>query len=99
MNKTELIAAIAEHADLPKTTVAKVLDAALDVIPLAVAAGEKVTLPGFGVFDAAERAARTAKNPATGQPVQVPAKQAPRFKAGAAFKDLVKQSKSPALSS
>jgi len=97
MNKTELIAALAEHAELPKTVVAKVIDAALDVIPLAVAAGDPVALIGFGTFKTVDREARTGRNPNTGADIEIPASRAPKFVPGTAFKDLVNQSRSQAL--
>jgi DNA-binding protein HU-beta len=94
MNKTELIAAVAEHAELPKATVAKVLTAAFDVvIPLAVAAGDPVTLIGFGTFEPAKRPARTVRNIHTRELMDVPETWGPKFTAGTGFKTTVKTSK------
>lgn len=98
MNKSQLIAAVAEHVELPKAVTAKVVDGLLDVIPMAVAAGEQVTLTGFGSFEAVHRPARPGRNPQTGEPVQIAETWVPKFRAGAAFKGLVAQSKSPAMS-
>ncbi|MFC3979685.1 HU family DNA-binding protein [Streptosporangium jomthongense] len=92
MNKTELIAAVAE---LPKTVVAKVLGATFDIVPLAVAAGDPVTIPGFGTFETVERSERTGRNPQTGATIQIPASKAPKFRPGSTFKGLVADSKSP----
>ncbi|MER5622532.1 HU family DNA-binding protein [Streptosporangium sp. NPDC002544] len=95
MNKSELIAAVAEHIDgVDKKTVTKVLDGLLDVIPMAVAAGEQVEVKGFGTFEASERSARTGRNPQTGEPLDIPASWGPKFRPGSAFKSLVAASKS-----
>ena len=99
MNKTELVAAVAEHVSLDKKTVTQVLDGLLDVIPMAVAAGDHVTIFGFGAFEATERPASTGRNLRTGEPMEIPAYRTPKFKAAASFKTLVKSRKSPALSS
>ncbi|MGV9535044.1 HU family DNA-binding protein [Streptosporangium sandarakinum] len=95
MNKSQLIDAVAEHAELPKAVVAKVLSATFDVVPLAVAAGDPVTIPGFGTFETVERAERTGRNPQTGAELRIPASKAPKFRPGGAFKVLVADSKSP----
>lgn len=89
MNKSELIQAAADEANLPKSDVTAALDAVLDTIQDAVARNEKVTLTGFGTFELRERAARTGRNPQTGEQIQVSASKAPAFKAGKAFKDAV----------
>ncbi|MFF3443677.1 HU family DNA-binding protein [Streptosporangium sp. NPDC002721] len=95
MHKSELVAAVTEHVDgVDKKTVAKVLDGLLDVIPLAVAAGEQVEIKGFGVFEASERSARAGRNPQTGEPMEIPASWGPKFRPGATFKGLVSASKS-----
>lgn len=95
MNKSELVAAVTEHIDgVDKKTVAKVLDGILDVIPMAVAAGDPVEIKGFGTFEIAERAARTGRNPQTGEPLEIAASRGPKFKPGSAFKSLVAASKS-----
>ncbi|MER7131344.1 HU family DNA-binding protein [Streptosporangium saharense] len=95
MNKTELIAAVAEHADLDKKTIAKALDATLDVVQLAVAAGDPVAIIGFGTFETVERSERTGRNPQTGAEIRIPASKAPKFRPGSTFKGLVADSKSP----
>ena len=89
MNKTELISKIAADAGLSKKDSEKALTAALDAITAALAAGEKVQLVGFGVFDVKERAARTGLNPKTKEAIDIPASKAPQFKAGKALKDAV----------
>ncbi|MET8050552.1 HU family DNA-binding protein [Streptosporangium sp. NPDC005286] len=94
MNKTELVAAVTEHIDgVDKKTVAKVLDGILDVIPMAVAAGDPVTIPGFGTFDTVDKAERAGRHPQTGAQITIAASRAPKFKPGAGFKGLVNASK------
>jgi DNA-binding protein HU-beta len=89
MNKGELIDQIAEKADVTKKDADAILTAVLDVILETVAKGEKVTLVGFGTFEARERQAREGRNPATGQPIKIPATVVPAFSAGKQFKDRV----------
>lgn len=89
MNRTELVSAVADQADLTQHQAQAAVAAALDAITSAVANGEKVTIPGFGTFEARERAARTGRNPQTGAEMQIAASRAPAFKAGAGFKDRV----------
>lgn len=89
MNKSELISAIGNRTLKKDAEIKVVLDAAVTIITEQLAAGEKITLPGFGTFDVKERAATTARNPRTGETVEVPAKKAPGFKAGKALKDAV----------
>ena len=89
MNKGELIEAIASNANVSKKQADEIVTAMVDVILAAVANGEKVTLVGFGTFEARERQAREGRNPATGQPMQIPATKVPAFSAGKAFKDRV----------
>lgn len=89
MNKTELINAVAESAQLSKADAAKVLDAVVSTITTTVAAGDTVSLIGFGAFKPAARAARTGKNPKTGAALQIAATTTPKFTAGAAFKAAV----------
>ena len=91
MNKTELIAAIAEKAALSKKDAEAALTATVDAITAALAQGEKVQLVGFGSFEVKDRAARTGRNPQTGSAVEIPASKAPVFKAGKALKDAVSQ--------
>ncbi len=87
MNKTELIDAIAESADLSKASAARILEATLDAITGALQQGDSVALVGFGTFQAKDRAARTGRNPQTGEAMQIPAAKVPSFKAGKALKD------------
>lgn len=89
MNKTELIAAVAEQAGMTKKDVDKALAAMLDVIKEEVAKEGKVQLIGFGTFEARKRNARTGKNPRTNEEISIPAAVVPAFKAGKAFKDAV----------
>ena len=89
MNKTELVEAVAETADLSKADAGKAVDAVLDAITNALKDGEQVTLVGFGTFEVRDRAARTGRNPKTGEPIQIKASRAPAFKAGKALKDAV----------
>ena len=91
MNKTELIAKVQENIDIEvsKKDLTTILDGIIETIKTNVASGEKISLAGFGAFEAVERAARECKNPRTGEPVHVEASKAPKFKAGKAFKDAV----------
>ena len=89
MNKTSLVEAAAVAADLPKAQVAKTLDAVLDTITAALVAGDSVLLVGFGTFAVGKRAARTGRNPKTGEPLKIKASKAPRFSAGKALKAAV----------
>lgn len=87
MNKSELVAAIAAKTELSKKDSEKALKAFEDVVTEELAQGGKIQLVGFGTFDVTERAARTGRNPQTGEPMDIPASKAPRFKPGKAFKD------------
>ena len=89
MNKTELIATVAEVAGLSKKDAEKAVNATFDTITAALEAGEKVSLVGFGAFDVKERAARMGRNPRTKEEVEIPATRVPLFKAGKALKDPV----------
>ena len=89
MNKTELIAAVAEQAELSKKDAEKALKAFTDVIAAELVKGEKVQLVGFGTFEVSERAAREGRNPQTGETMKIEASKAPKFKAGKALKDMV----------
>lgn len=91
MNKTELIAAIANNAEISKKDAEKVLKAVVDVITDELKKGEKVQLVGFGTFEVSERAAREGRNPRTNETMSIPACKAPKFKAGKALKDAVNQ--------
>ncbi len=87
MNKTELIAAIAENADITRKDAEKAVKAFVDVVTEELKKGEKVQVVGFGTFEVLERAAREGRNLHTGEPIQIPACKAPKFKAGKALKD------------
>ncbi len=87
MNKTELVAAVAEKAGLSKKDADKAVAAVIDAIVDTLKAGDKVALVGFGTFEVKARAARTGINPATGAKIEIAASKAPAFKAGKALKD------------
>lgn len=87
MNKTTLIAKIAEKSELNKKQAEAALNALTETITEALKAGEKVQLMGFGTFEVKERAARIGRNPATKENIEIPAKKIPTFKAGKGFKD------------
>ena len=87
MNKTELVAAMAEQAGLSKKDAEKALKAFTDVVAEELKKGEKVQLVGFGTFEVAERAEREGRNPQTGDVMKIAASKAPKFKAGKALKD------------
>lgn len=89
MNKSELIDAVAASADLSKADASKAVDAFMDSVTGALKRGEEVTLVGFGTFTVRDRAARTGRNPRTGESIQIPASKMPGFKAGKALKDSV----------
>jgi DNA-binding protein HU-beta len=92
MNKRDLIDAISGRLG-DKKSATEALNAVLDTIQSAVANGDKVAITGFGVFEKSDRPARTARNPATGAPIQVAASSVPKFRAGADFKALVNGAK------
>ncbi|MCX8085430.1 MAG: HU family DNA-binding protein [Rhodocyclaceae bacterium] len=89
MNKSELIEATAKAADISKAAAERAVSAMIDAVVKAVAKGDTVTLVGFGTFKSAKRAARTGKNPKTGEPLKIAATTVPKFTAGAAFKAAV----------
>ena len=89
MNKSELVAALAEKNVFSKKDAEKALNAFVDVIAASLAKNEKVQLIGFGTFDVKDRPARTARNPRTGAEIKIAASKAPAFKAGKALKDKV----------
>ena len=89
MKKSELVAAIAEKAELKKVDAEKALNAFVDAVTEALAKGDKIALVGFGTFETKKRAARTGKNPATGEAIEIAASKAVVFKAGKALKDSV----------
>ena len=90
MNKTELIAAMAETSGLSKKDCDAALAAFITTVETALKSGEKVQLIGFGSFEVKERAAHTGRNPRTRETVEIPASKAPVFKAGQAFKDAIR---------
>jgi DNA-binding protein HU-beta len=95
MNKRDLIDAISGRLG-DKKSATEALNAVLETIQSAVANGDKVAITGFGVFEKSERPARTARNPATGAPIQVAASSVPKFRPGADFKALVNNGSKPA---
>ena len=90
MNKTELIAAVADKADLSKADAGRAIDSLFEVVGKALKKKDKVSLVGFGTFLVRERAARTGRNPKTGAPLKIKASKTPSFKAGKALKDAIK---------
>ena len=91
MNRTELIAAMAEKTELSKKDAEKALKAFTDVVAEELKKGEKIQLVGFGTFEVSERAAREGRNPQTNEVMQIAASRAPKFKAGKALKDMVNE--------
>jgi DNA-binding protein HU-beta len=89
MNKSEFVGAIADAAELSKADAARALDAAIETIKKALKKGESVSLVGFGTFVVRKRAARSGRNPRTGQTIKIDASKNPSFKAGKALKDAV----------
>lgn len=89
MNKAELVAALAEKASVSKKDAEAVLNAFTDTVGEQLKKGEKITLVGFGSFEAVKRAARKAKSPVDGKVIQIPATKAPKFRAGKALKTLI----------
>jgi DNA-binding protein HU-beta len=89
MNKTELIAGIADNAELSKADAARALEALIKVVKKSLKAGDNVAVVGFGTFSVRKRAARTGRNPQTGATLKIKASKNPAFKAGKALKDAV----------
>ncbi|MDR3908041.1 MAG: HU family DNA-binding protein [Fusicatenibacter sp.] len=89
MNKTELVAAMAEQRKLSKKDAEAALKAFIDVVSEELKKGEKVQLVGFGTFEVSERAAREGRNPQTGETMEIKASKTPKFKAGKALKDMM----------
>ncbi|MCO6441801.1 MAG: HU family DNA-binding protein [Nitrococcus mobilis] len=89
MNKSELIEVVAQSADLSKAAASRAVDAFVASVTDALKEGDQVTLVGFGTFAVRERAARTGRNPRTGESITIPASKTPGFKAGKALKDAV----------
>ena len=90
MNKEELVKAIAAKAKLSQKATGDVISAILDTVEKTVSKGKKITLVGFGSFEARKRAARVGRNPQTGKEIKIAAKTVPAFSAGKKFKELVK---------
>ena len=89
MNKTELVAAVAEQAGLSRKDAEAAVKAFTDVVADALKNGDKIQLVGFGTFEVSERAAREGRNPQSGEPMTIAASKAPKFKAGKALKDMI----------
>ncbi len=90
MNKQALIEAVHETLGDTKASAERAVDTVFNSIVETIKKGEEVSIAGFGIFSAKERAARTARNPRTGEPIQVPAMRVPKFRAAKALKDAVK---------
>jgi len=93
MNKSDLVSAIAESANLSKVAAAQALDGMLEAVVNALKEGEQVALIGFGTFSVKDRAERNGRNPKTGDPIKIAAAKVPNFKPGKMLKDAVKYSK------
>jgi len=89
VNKEELVQEIAKKAKVTQKEAAEVLSTLIEVVEKTVSKGKKVTLVGFGTFEARKRAARTGRNPQTGKEIKIPAKTVPAFTAGKKFRELV----------
>lgn len=89
MNKGELIDSIAKQTGLTKADSSRALDATLDAIQGTLSTGEKVSIPGFGTFDTAKRAARKGRNPQTGEPIKIKARTVAKFKPGKGLAEAV----------
>lgn len=89
MNKSELVDAVSESANLSKADATRAVDAVIDSVTRALKRGDQVSLVGFGTFSVKNRAARTGRNPQTGQTIHIAASNVPGFKAGKALKDAV----------
>ena len=89
MNKTELVDAVAESANLTKADSGRAIDSLIDIVTATLKAGDTVAIAGFGTFSVGDRAARTGRNPQTGETMEIPAAKSPKFKAGKALKDAV----------
>ena len=89
MNKEELVKEVAKKTRMPQKQVAEIISLMIDSIEKSVSKGKRVTLVGFGTFEARKRAARTGRNPQTGAEIKIPAKTVPAFSAGKKFKEVV----------
>lgn len=90
MNKTELIAALAERSSVTKKEAEDVLASITEIITDELSKGERIVITGFGTFEVSDRAEREGRNPSTGEPMTIAATKAPKFKAGKSLKDAVK---------
>lgn len=90
MNKAELIGAVASKSEMNKKDVEKVINTFTNVVAGALVDGDKVAITGFGIFEVIERAARTGRNPQTGETIEIAASKSPKFKASKALKDAVR---------
>jgi len=88
-NKSDLVEAIAEKAGVSKKDAEQILDATLDFVAQTLKKGDKLTISGFGTFSVSQRAARTGRNPQTGEAIQISASKNPRFKPGKVLKDTI----------
>ena len=95
MNKSDLRDAVAQHAELTNAQADKAIEAVLSSITSAVAGGDKVTLPGFGTFEARQRNARTGRNPQTGETINVPASKTAKISAGSKLKAIANGKEAP----
>jgi DNA-binding protein HU-beta len=89
MNKADLIDAVAQDTDMSKASATRAVDSVIETITGSLKSGDQVTLVGFGTFMVRDRAARSGRNPQTGETIQIKASKAPAFKAGKALKDAV----------
>ena len=89
MNKTELVAAVAEKVGLTKKDAERVINAAIDAVSKSLVEGDKVSISGFGIFETKQREARVGRNPRTKESIQIPATRLPAFKASKTLKDSV----------
>lgn len=89
MNKSELIESVAERGDLTKAAAARAVDSVIEAVTDALKRGDQVTIVGFGTFSVRDRAARTGRNPQTGEEIKIKASKNPSFKAGKSLKDAV----------
>ena len=89
MNKEELVQEVAKKTKASQKQAAEIINTTMEIIEKAVSKGKKVTLVGFGTFEARKRAARSGRNPQTGKEIQIPAKVVPAFSAGKKFRELV----------
>lgn len=89
MNKTELIASVAQNANITKKDAERIVNATFDIIAAQLAAGDRVQVSGFGIFEVKERQARVGRNPKTNATIEIPASKSPAFKPAKALKDAI----------